>query len=128
LTCQRAQGERNKAVRESWVRLCGTYQSRGGLLATPEVRQVGCIPFVGGVISTELSVGTDRGVDSIFCPRASAQSSIKPARRYDIVDVWRIGSSSTHKTRVGTRRHIVRRIGLDQDISSSCISRLIEVT
>ncbi|KAJ6596041.1 hypothetical protein B0H10DRAFT_2089347 [Mycena sp. CBHHK59/15] len=40
LTCQRAQGERNKAVRESWVRLCGTYQSKGGLLATPEVRQV----------------------------------------------------------------------------------------
>ncbi|KAF7375287.1 hypothetical protein MSAN_00415500 [Mycena sanguinolenta] len=39
LTCQRAQGERNKAVRESWVRLCGTYQSKGGLLATPEVRQ-----------------------------------------------------------------------------------------
>ena len=40
LTCQRAQGERNKAVRESWVRLCGTYQSKGGVLATPEVRQV----------------------------------------------------------------------------------------
>ncbi|KAJ7220284.1 hypothetical protein GGX14DRAFT_434046 [Mycena pura] len=39
LTCQRAQGERNKAVRESWVRLCGTYQSKGGVLATPEVRQ-----------------------------------------------------------------------------------------
>ncbi|KAJ7503543.1 hypothetical protein B0H11DRAFT_1986015 [Mycena galericulata] len=39
LTCQRAQGERNKAVRESWVRLCGTYQSRGGLLASAEVRQ-----------------------------------------------------------------------------------------
>ncbi|KAJ7163871.1 hypothetical protein C8R43DRAFT_918852 [Mycena crocata] len=39
LTCQRAQGEKNKAVRESWVRLCGTYQSRGGLLATVEVRQ-----------------------------------------------------------------------------------------
>ncbi|KAJ7470795.1 hypothetical protein FB451DRAFT_1252276 [Mycena latifolia] len=39
LTCQRAQGDRNKAVRESWVRLCGTYQSRGGLLATVEVRQ-----------------------------------------------------------------------------------------
>ncbi|KAJ7746269.1 hypothetical protein B0H16DRAFT_1663815 [Mycena metata] len=39
LTCQRAQGDRNKAVRESWVRLCGTYQSRGGLLATIEVRQ-----------------------------------------------------------------------------------------
>ncbi|KAJ7116580.1 hypothetical protein C8R44DRAFT_792855 [Mycena epipterygia] len=39
LTCQRAQGDRNKAVRESWVRLCGTYQSRGGLMATVEVRQ-----------------------------------------------------------------------------------------
>ncbi|KAJ7760636.1 hypothetical protein DFH07DRAFT_816214 [Mycena maculata] len=39
LTCQRAQGDRNKVIRESWVRLCGTYQSRGGLLATQEVRQ-----------------------------------------------------------------------------------------
>jgi len=38
LTCQRAQGDRNKVMRESWVRLCGTYQSRGGVLATPEVR------------------------------------------------------------------------------------------
>ncbi|KAG5643278.1 hypothetical protein DXG03_001245 [Asterophora parasitica] len=38
LTCQRAQGDKNKVMRESWVRLCGTYQSRGGLLALPEVR------------------------------------------------------------------------------------------
>ncbi|KAG6889002.1 hypothetical protein C0995_004470 [Termitomyces sp. Mi166 len=38
VTCQRAQGERNKLMRESWVRLCGTYQSRGGVLALPEVR------------------------------------------------------------------------------------------
>ncbi|KAF5367141.1 hypothetical protein D9758_003874 [Tetrapyrgos nigripes] len=38
-TCQRAQGERNKVMRESWVRLCGTYQSRGGVLAQPEVRK-----------------------------------------------------------------------------------------
>ncbi|KAG6337114.1 hypothetical protein ID866_1988 [Astraeus odoratus] len=38
LTCQRANGEKNKAIRESWVRLCGTYQSRGGILATREVR------------------------------------------------------------------------------------------
>lgn len=27
-------------MRESWVRLCGTYQSRGGILAQPEVRKV----------------------------------------------------------------------------------------
>lgn len=40
LTCQRAQGDKNKVMRESWVRLCGTYQSRGGVLASPEVRNV----------------------------------------------------------------------------------------
>ncbi|KAG6833109.1 hypothetical protein H0H87_011217 [Tephrocybe sp. NHM501043] len=38
LTCQRAHGEKNKIVRESWVRLCGTYQSRGGVLTLPDVR------------------------------------------------------------------------------------------
>ncbi|KAA1467149.1 cytoplasmic protein [Dentipellis sp. KUC8613] len=38
-TCQRAQGEHNKIAREAWVRLCGTFQSRGGVLAAPEVRQ-----------------------------------------------------------------------------------------
>jgi Golgi to ER traffic protein 4 len=40
LTCQRAQGNKSKLMRESWVRLCGTYQSRGGILASPEVRKV----------------------------------------------------------------------------------------
>lgn len=40
LTCQRAQGDKNKVMRESWVRLCGTYQSNNGLLAQPEVRKV----------------------------------------------------------------------------------------
>jgi golgi to ER traffic protein 4 len=40
LTCQRAQGADNKVMRESWVRLCGTYQSKGGPLASPEVRKV----------------------------------------------------------------------------------------
>jgi hypothetical protein len=40
LTCQRADGERNKVVREAWVKLCGTYQSKGGLLASPEIRKV----------------------------------------------------------------------------------------
>ncbi|KAI0050506.1 cytoplasmic protein [Auriscalpium vulgare] len=37
---QRAQGTGSKAAREAWVRLCGTYQSRGGVLAQPEVRVV----------------------------------------------------------------------------------------
>ncbi|EJF64717.1 hypothetical protein DICSQDRAFT_80364 [Dichomitus squalens LYAD-421 SS1] len=38
-TCQRAQGDKNKAMREAWVRLCGTYQSRGGDVANREVRK-----------------------------------------------------------------------------------------
>ena len=42
-TCQRAQGEKNKAMREAWVRLCGTYQSKGGLLASKEVRKVSTV-------------------------------------------------------------------------------------
>ena len=40
LTCQRGNAEKNKTMRESWVRLCGTYQSKGGALATKEVRSV----------------------------------------------------------------------------------------
>ncbi|KAG6864867.1 hypothetical protein C0991_006721 [Blastosporella zonata] len=38
LICQRANGDKNKVVRENWVRLCGTYQSRGGVLTLPDVR------------------------------------------------------------------------------------------
>jgi golgi to ER traffic protein 4 len=56
LTCQRAQGERNKVMRESWVRLCGTYQSRGGVLAQPEVRKV----------STDTPIQTKRLPSTIF--------------------------------------------------------------
>jgi len=38
--CQRAQGDKNKLMRESWVRLCGRYQTSGGVLATREIRKV----------------------------------------------------------------------------------------
>ncbi|KZS92031.1 cytoplasmic protein [Sistotremastrum niveocremeum HHB9708] len=38
-TCQRGQGDKSKLARESWIRLCGTYQSKGGLLTHPEVRR-----------------------------------------------------------------------------------------
>jgi golgi to ER traffic protein 4 len=37
---QRAAGAQNKTAREAWVRLCRTYQSRGGILAQPQVREV----------------------------------------------------------------------------------------
>lgn len=45
LACQRAQGERSKVMREAWVRLCGTYQSKGGVLAQPDVRAVRVFTF-----------------------------------------------------------------------------------
>jgi hypothetical protein len=49
ITCQRANGDKNKAVRESWIRLCGTYQSRGGLLTQAPVRlalnEIGALYF-----------------------------------------------------------------------------------
>jgi hypothetical protein len=51
-TCQRAQADRSKPMREAWVRLCGTYQSKGGLLAHPAVRQV---------IHVTLSLNTSMG-------------------------------------------------------------------
>lgn len=50
-TCQRAQGEKNKALREAWVRLCGTYQSRGGDVANKEVRKVSDFGLPSGVSS-----------------------------------------------------------------------------
>ena len=52
-TCQRAQGAQNKAMREAWVRLCGTYQSKGGLMGTKEVRKVrtlGLFSLFGAVV------------------------------------------------------------------------------
>ena len=39
-TCQRAHGAANKKCQEAWVRLSGTYLSKGGVLAQPEVRMV----------------------------------------------------------------------------------------
>jgi hypothetical protein len=38
--CQRARGGDAKPPREAWVRLCGAYQARGGLLTAPGVRGV----------------------------------------------------------------------------------------
>lgn len=37
--CQRAQGETRREPREAWIRLCGTYQSRGSVLVEPAVRR-----------------------------------------------------------------------------------------
>lgn len=45
-TCQRAQGAQgteSRKAQEAWIRLCGTYLSKGGVLAQPGVRKV-CLP------------------------------------------------------------------------------------
>jgi hypothetical protein len=47
--CQRAQGDKNKLMRESWVRLCGRYQTSGGVLATREIRKVRWVSFCSPV-------------------------------------------------------------------------------
>ena len=39
-TCQRAQGASNRKLQEAWVRLCGTYLSKGGVLSIPDIRKV----------------------------------------------------------------------------------------
>ncbi|KAL5525867.1 hypothetical protein ACEPAG_7204 [Sanghuangporus baumii] len=38
-TCQRAQGTESRKAQEFWIRLCGTYLSKGGVLAEPGVRK-----------------------------------------------------------------------------------------
>lgn len=48
-TCQRAQGDKNKTVREAWVRLCGTYQSKGGLMASPAMRKVRALSLLSKI-------------------------------------------------------------------------------
>lgn len=58
--CQRAQGDKNKAMREAWVRLCGTYQSRGGAVANREVRKVSAVVFQLLSVSAVMSPLHDR--------------------------------------------------------------------
>ncbi|KAG5638542.1 hypothetical protein H0H81_012042 [Sphagnurus paluster] len=81
LTCQRAQGDKNKVMRESWVRLCGTYQSRGGLLAVPEVRvalnELGTLYFDIPPPQAQASNPFGEMMSSLFGGPATAQ----PARR-----------------------------------------------
>ncbi|KAJ3979072.1 hypothetical protein F5890DRAFT_1576090 [Lentinula detonsa] len=80
-TCQRANGERNKVMRESWVRLCGTYQSKGGVLALPDVRKalhdIGTLYFA--IPPPRSQAGNPLGdmMSSLF----GGPSSASPARR-----------------------------------------------
>ena len=78
-TCQRAQGDKNKAVREAWVRLCGTYQSKGGPLAAREVRKVGGCLLIGGFISSDdTHVGDLRFRLSSLAPQWASRPSGDP--------------------------------------------------
>ena len=73
LTCQRANGDTNKVVRESWIRLCGTYQSRGGVLAHPEVRKVCLYPFLVSRLSKLAQVLHEIGTLYFALPQPRGQ-------------------------------------------------------
>lgn len=82
LTCQRAQGEKNKAMRESWVRLCGTYQSHGGPLADPDVRRV-IYAFLCSLLTCLTTFpGSERDSNAVLCDTTAARPGSKPTGRY----------------------------------------------
>lgn len=101
LTCQRAQGDKSKVMRESWIRLCGTYQSRGGILASPEVRKVNKYIDVA-LHSLPLSrfdfIGAQRTGDVVLCNPASSESTCEPVWRDAVYDVWWTASSTKEAT------------------------------
>ncbi|KAL1694361.1 hypothetical protein GGG16DRAFT_100636 [Schizophyllum commune] len=82
LACQRANGDRNKVMRESWVRLCGTYQSRGGALAQPEVRKI--LNEIGGLyfsLPPPRSPGGNPMADMMSSLFGGGAPQAQPARR-----------------------------------------------
>jgi len=85
LTCQRAQGDRSKAARESWVRLCGTYQSKGGILAAPEVRtalqEISQLYFAIAPPRTQAANPFGDMLSSLFGGAQSGGPGAPPARR-----------------------------------------------
>lgn len=104
-TCQRAQGDKNKGMREAWVRLCGTYQSRGGILARPEVRKVSTpaharefanhrysrpslFPILFNLISFQSS-GIGRARRIIFCHPSASRTAGESIRRHVVCNVRR---------------------------------------
>ena len=103
LTCQRAQGDKNKVMRESWVRLCGTYQSKGGILASKEVRQVRLLSFrtaYMGTLTTRFS-GSERAWQPLLCYTSSSYSSCQSAWRNDVIFVRRCSSRPANEEDVG---------------------------
>jgi Golgi to ER traffic protein 4 len=106
LTCQRAQGDKSKAMRESWIRLCGTYQSRGGILASLEVRKVNVYAVAlyslylivfhrhstnwPPCTSKSLFLGINRQIRSVRCCLRClvALYSLKPRGSYNRLQGW----------------------------------------
>jgi len=98
LTCQRAQGDQNKIMRESWVRLCGTYQSKVGLLASPGMRKVSCTLVVScEFIFTSMHLVPRRYSYSLFRYPTTAKSTGEPFRRHVVVLIWRPCTSATNE-------------------------------
>jgi hypothetical protein len=60
LTCQRAQGDQSKVMRESWVRLSATYQGRIGLLSTPGMRKVSNVASMSNGTQIKLTLSVSK--------------------------------------------------------------------
>jgi hypothetical protein len=126
LTCQRSQGDKNKVMRESWVRLSGTYQGKVGLLATPEIRKV-CthsilICYLTHADALFLEV-PERNRCTLLRHSTSSESGGESLRRHDVVAIrW----PSTNVTKKSTRTCLAirSRVGLALD-GDSCISQRI---
>lgn len=90
LACQRANAEKNKIMRESWVRLCGTYQSRGGVLASREVRAVSLrVTTLSACRSNSrgsTGLGIDRNRNVILCHPATKDTTRQPAGCDVVID------------------------------------------
>lgn len=88
LTCQRASGDKNRVARESWVRLCGTYQSRGGVLTQVEVRRVRSAFLAHGYFLTD-HLGLARNLSTLLQHLTSASTKRESIWGYAVFAIRR---------------------------------------
>lgn len=117
LTCQRAQGEQSKVMRESWVRLSGTYQGKVELLATPEMRKVyiffifiRCLDYAD-ILSLEVP---ERNRNPLLRHSTPSESGDKSSWGDDVVTIWWTSADTTEKKGTCTCLAIRYRLRLEQ--------------
>lgn len=90
LVCQRANAEKNKTMRESWIRLCGTYQLKGGVLASKEVRSVSWLVPLRLLTCLTGLVGAARNRIVVLCVHATKDAARQSAGCDVVFDArWR---------------------------------------